>query len=661
METAKSETKSYGWAGTVLFVNLTTGAVEKKETASFDIEKFIGGVGLCSKIYWDLGCPGSDSAFSPDNPIMISVGPMTGIPGPFNRGEICGIGAQNYPKPQFTYSGFGGRFPSTMKYAGYDAIVVTGKSSKPVYIDICDDQVVIRDAEHLWGLDLIEAQKVIIENDPKISSLAIGPAGENLVANSIVANETGSTAGQGGFGAVMGSKNLKAIAVKGTGFVSIAKPDELIKVVELCKEKGTWSKGAAQLWGRSPLCGGDVEKELVSHYRTNFAGPYGCPYQCMGFYKVPGGGSGAAMCASWWYGFFNPEKTAAKITWKGNYLAQKLGINHFELVELIGLIAETLERDLVTIEDWEIKAGLPTLPDILGGSSTEDEFMEAVLHDIASGDSFFSQGTNRAMDKLVKELENGEEIKKIVDLKYPAWGFPQHYYGWLGLCLHVALDTRDSGDSTDGYLAFNREDSTYGIPTEVLGKHFGVPYGISSFAHAEGGEVEAQWEGIEVQSKFEMTQQSLRNSLCICNFASLPDAYFHPEKNMDIKIFQSKVLSATTGVDFSVEDYWQAGERIWNLRRAINISVENRTRENDTYVDNFFDVVWDDAQDTGGSAGVEGNEEIRVFKAYIDREKFEALKDRYYQLAGWDIKTGWPTRQKLEELDLKDVADRLKA
>jgi len=615
---------------------------------------------LCSKIFWDLGCPGSELAFSPDNPLMVSVGPMTGIPGPFNRGEICGIGAQNYPKPQFTYSGFGGRFPSTMKYAGYDAIVVTGKSSKPVYIEIIDDKVEIRNADHLWGLDLIEAQKVIIEKDSKISSLAIGPAGENLVTNSVIANETGSTAGQGGFGAVMGSKNLKAIAVKGTGVVSIAKPDELFKVIELCKEKGTWSKGAAQLWGRSPLCGGDVEKALVSQYRTNFTGPYGCPYQCMGFYKVPGGGKGGAMCAAWWYGFFNPDATAAKLTWKGNFLAQKLGINHFEMVEIMVIITETLQVGLMTVEDWEEKVRLPRLPDILGGSSTEDEFLESLLYDIASGKSLISQGINRCMDKLIKELENGEEIKKLIDIKYPAWGYPNHYYGWIGLSLHVALDTRDSGDSTDGYLAFNREDSVYGIPAEVLGKHFEVPHGTSTFAHAEGGEEKAQWEGVEIQSKFEMTQQSLRNSLCICNFASLPDAYFFPENNMDIRVFQSKVLSAATGVDYSVDDFWKAGERIWNLRRAINISVENRTRENDTFADNFFDVVWDDVQDTGGSAGVEGNQEPRIFKAFIDRKKFEDLKDRYYKIAGWDIKTGWPTREKLEELDLKDVADQLK-
>ncbi|MBW2369103.1 MAG: hypothetical protein JRH15_14595 [Deltaproteobacteria bacterium] len=651
------QTKQYGWAGTILKVDLTQGEIEKIPTRQYQPEKFIGGVGLCSKIYWDMGCPGKD-AFDPENPVMISVGPMTGIPGPFNRGEICGIGAQNYPRPQFTYSGFGGSFPSAMKYAGYDAIVVTGQSSKPVYIDINDDQIEIKNADHLWGLDLIETQKVIIEKDPKISTLAIGPAGENRVPNSIIANESGSTAGQGGFGAVMGSKNLKAIAVKGTGVVPIAKPDELFKVIELCKAKDTWSKGAAQLWGRSPLTGGEVEKEMVSKYRTNFAGPYGCPYQCMGFYKVPGGGSGAAICASWWYGGFNPEKSATKTVWKGNYLAQKLGINHFELLDLIMIIGETLEQGLMTIEDWEQKAGLPNLPDILGGSSTEDKFMEALLYDIASGKSLISQGTNRALDQLVKVLENGEEIKKIVDIKYPAWGYPQHYYGWLGLCLHVALDTRDSGDSTDGYLAFNR-DNVSAIPTEVLGKHFEVPYGITTYAHAERGDEKAQWEGIEIQSKFEMTQQSLRNSLCICNFASLPDAYFHPEKNMDIKIFQSKVLSAATGVDFGVDDYWKAGERIWNLRRAINITVENRTREYDTYVDNFFDVVWDDVQDSGGSDGVEGNEEMRVYKAYIDREKFEALKDRYYQLAGWDIKTGWPTRQKLEELDMKNVADGL--
>jgi aldehyde:ferredoxin oxidoreductase len=660
-------TKSYGWAGTILKVDLTNGKIEKASTSEYQPEKFIGGVGLSCKIYWDMGCPGT-GPFDPNNPVLVSVGPMTGLPGPFNRGQICGIGAMNYPKPQFSYSGFGGMFPAAMKYAGYDVIVVTGKSKTPVYLDIQDEEVIIRDARHIWGTDIVECQKTITEKNPKGSVMAIGPAGENLSASAVVANETGNTAGQGGFGAVMGSKNLKAISVKGSGSINIADAEAFRNVVETCDNKETWSEGAAQAWARSPLCGGDVQKEMVAKYRKKFGGSYGCPYQCMGFYKVPGIGSGGAMCASWWYGFWKPDKESLKTTWKANVLAQNLGINHFDLLAIVKIIGETLEEGLMTIKDWEEKAGLGSLPDWIGGSVPEDEFLESLVTDIALGKSIFSQGVNKAMHQIAGKVNNGEAVKKIVDLEFPAWGYPQHYYGWLGLCLHVALDTRDSGNSTDGYLAFNR-DSVYDIPQKVLGDHFGVPYGTSTFAHAEGSGEKAVWEDIEIQTKFETAQQSLRNSITMCNFASLPDAYFHPEIGMDVRVFQSRVFSATTGVKLDIDALWIAGERIWNLRRAINIKVEGRSRDMDTYVDNFFDVEWFDEQDSGGTMGSDGASEeelgegskshMRVYTAYIDRKKFEALKDRYYRLAGWDVMTGWPTRTKLEELDLKDVADQL--
>ena len=115
----------------------------------------------------------------------------------------------------------------------------------------------------------------------------------------------------------------------------------------------------------------------------------------------------------------------------------------------------------------------------------------------------------------------------------------------------------------------------------------------------------------------------------------------------------AKMLEYATGMDIPADNFSKIGERIWNLRRAVIIKYEGRSRETDCYLDNFYDVVWDDPHDSGTE------DRMVVLKAYVDKKKFEALKDRYYQLAGWDVKTGWPTRKKLEELDLKDIADKL--
>jgi len=110
-------TKSYGWAGKILWVDLTSSKITKVPTSDFEPEKYIGGVGLNSKIFWDMGAPKVD-AFHPDSPLILSVGPLTGASGPFTRATVCAIAPQCYPEELFTYSGLGGKFPSELKYAG---------------------------------------------------------------------------------------------------------------------------------------------------------------------------------------------------------------------------------------------------------------------------------------------------------------------------------------------------------------------------------------------------------------------------------------------------------------------------------------------------------------------------------------------------------------
>ncbi len=147
--------KMNGWAGTVLHVDLTDGRITKVPTSEYEPENYIGGMGLNFKIFWDLGCP-KVAAFDPENPLIVSSGPLTGLPGPFSRAEVCSISPQAYPEELFTYSGFGGKWPAELKYAGYDGVVVVGKAQAPVYISILDDEVEIKDADHLWGLDTYE-------------------------------------------------------------------------------------------------------------------------------------------------------------------------------------------------------------------------------------------------------------------------------------------------------------------------------------------------------------------------------------------------------------------------------------------------------------------------------------------------------------------------
>lgn len=629
-----------GWAGKILNVDLSSRTTTIIPTSHYEPETYIGGVGLCTKIFWDMDCP-DVGAFDPESPLMISVGPLTGLPGQFNRAEIAGIAPQSHPGEYFAYSGFGGVFPSRMKYAGYDAIVILGRADTPVYLSIRDDRVEIADATDLWGLDLIETQRVIKERNPDMSVLTIGPAGENLSRIAVVGTDTGSTAGQGGFGAVMGSKNLKAVCISGSGKVSIARPGDFESLIAYAKSKGEFSTGAFQRFGRGPILEGDFAKRMVSKYRKKTTGPYGCPFQCMGFYDVPGIGKGAGMCASWWYGFFSQDE---RVAFKALHDAQRLGINHFDLLGLVFTVFETIGNDIVSPEEW-MAAGFP-LPVNFKGELSEYEFVDRLLQGIAQGSEPFADGALRALLKISETVSAKEDFRRIIDVRFPAWGYFNHYYGWLGLCLHMALDSREAGDSTDGYLSFNREGE-HPIPLKDLENHFKVPCGIKTYADPETGMAETAYDGIEHQTIWVQHNQSLKNSLPMCNFASLPDLLFHPPE-MDIRIFQSRAFSAVTGVEKDPDALWKSGEQIWHLRRAVMVKRENRSRKTDTLAEGFFDTEWMDAQHGDF-----------YYTAWIYKDRFESLKERFYKARGMDSETGFQTREKLESLSMGEVADEL--
>ena len=633
----------YGWAGKVLWVDLTNGKITSVPTSDFEPEKFIGGVGLNSKIFWELGCPKVD-AFHPDSPLILSTGPLTGASGPFGRATICGIAPQAYPDELFTYSGFGGKFPSEIKYAGYDGIVVVGKAEKPVYLSIHDDDVSIKDARDLWGMDTFETQQALTDSHPGASVLTIGPAGENLSRIAIIINETSGAAGQGGYGAVMGSKNLKAIVTRGTGTFKIARPDDFMELIHQRKAAGDWLAGRNIAWGRYPNCGDPLTSDMKDNYLKKFTGCYACPYQCHGVYEIPGIGKGTQMCADIWYGYYNRHST--KATWKGNLLAQKLGINNFEMSGLMAFLRHAIPLDLVKKEDLGLSS-FPTL-DLPSGPGYGDEkehheFLEELLAGIADGTSPVAQGLARALEQF------GQDAMDLYGAIFPAWGNQRHHIRGVGEALHWATDTRDPFNSCQDYVRYPSHG--FGNNKEIA-DWFGVPGGYLE------GESEGKHQNIYLGTErlvvWVQNHQSLKNSLLICELASPPGQFFHPPE-MDIRIFESRILSAVTGIDYDVDRLWQAGERIWNIRRAVMVLRENRHRDDDTISHTWFGETSEiDITTLGALRG-------QTLSEPLDKERWEALKDRLYELSGWDVKTGVPSRAKLEELGMKGVADKLQS
>jgi aldehyde:ferredoxin oxidoreductase len=241
-----------GYAGKILVVDLSTGEISSLNTA--DYAEYGGGHGMGSAVFFDLCKDKTVSAYDPANVVTMMSGPIQGTLAPFGAGrcEVQGIGPQPWPIEWFTRSNFGGRFAGMMKFAGWDGIAITGKADKPVWIDVRNDDVTIRDASEngdaLWGLGTYDAEQKIYKivsgsdtdwtmfggsRDSGRSALnpavvSCGQAGENLVRFASLIHEGGGGAGQGGFGAVFGSKNLKAVSFMGTGDIEIADPKALM-------------------------------------------------------------------------------------------------------------------------------------------------------------------------------------------------------------------------------------------------------------------------------------------------------------------------------------------------------------------------------------------------------------------------------------------------
>jgi aldehyde:ferredoxin oxidoreductase len=264
-------------------------------------------------------------------------------------------------------------FPAEMKHAGYDGIVVLGKAENPVYLSIHDEDVEIKDANDLWGVETFEAQRVLMTDEPEASVLVIGPAGENLSRIAVILNETKFAAGQGGFGAVMGSKNLKAIAVRGTGVVAVARPDKVLELTRAVMEENKkmhWLR----LMFRTPYTAPQETKDVFARrYFKKHYGCYGCPLQCHSIHDVPGIGLSGVSCGNWlWAPTFSVDP---KEIWEATVLSQRLGINTLEgMIALPFLLTLSFEAGILTRQEIEDDMGLPA-PKWLGGTATSHEFL----------------------------------------------------------------------------------------------------------------------------------------------------------------------------------------------------------------------------------------------------------------------------------------------
>jgi len=645
--------KMYGWTGKMLRVDLSSGKISHIDTSQY-VPQFIGGLGVAAKIAWDELKPGT-GPFEPDNILMVMVGPLTGtLASGAGRVEVMGIAPQQHP-PVFSRSGMGGHWGPELKYAGFDGIVVQGRAAKPVYIWINDGKVEIRDASNIWGTG-IYATTVALRamHGPKTRVIACGQAGEKLSRIAVVQTETGNAAGQGGYGGVMGSKNLKAIAVRGTRGVRLARPAEFL---ELCLNASREGESPARLLLREKAYSKPEEYEVsYRHRKCGF-----CITPCIhGIHmNVPGEASpGVYTVARQCWGYSAPYRAHME----ARAITSDYGINGWEVsYGIIPWLQLCRQHSLINeIDGIEIPVPEKPIQYLSDCAPCPAEFLKALLHKIAFregaiGDAL-ADGACYAADRLFDG--KGEPL---LDRIYPRHaGQTEHWGGhwgpggvvyypwWLPPILQWCVDTRDpANDSTHQWTEHVQYYLTQSGPDRgpfplekvraVSAKVYGNPDVCDPAFEYDPPETKA------IPAIWHHDRSMIINSLILCdNEHTRVFSMLSEDGTADMGL-RSKLLSAGTGIETSEQELDKAGERIFNLLRAIDIRNYDRDRKVDEQtIDGFMYPGKDDG-------------------VMMDKSKFLKLLDKYYELRNWNKRNGWPTRAKLEELDLKEVADELEA
>ena len=594
----------------MLRVNLSDKTVKKEEFPKELANKYLGGRGLASKILYDEIDPKVDP-LSPENKLIFATGPLTLTNAPtggrymvITKGPLTGGIAS---------SNSGGFFGARFKATGYDMIIFEGKATSPMYLFIDDTKIELRDASHVWGKTVDETTDTLIsDSGHKSANVAcIGPAGENLSNFAAIINEKTRAAGRTGVGAVMGSKNLKAVVVASGKFKTpLDKPDEFKAAVKehlkLIKENGVTGEGLPKL-GTKVL--DNIINEIGAYPTHNFlksqfeftdevsgealvekgylvknVACYACPIACGRKVTLSDGteGEGPEYESGWAYGASCGVKDLDAIS-RAGFMCNNLGFDAISAGATMATAMELYEKGIIKKE--ELGHG----PELKFGSSEAIlYYTKAMAYREGIGDKMANGGY-----RLAESYGHTECSMSVKKQELPAYD-PRVVQG-QGLA--YATNNR-GGDHTRAYL----------ISPEVLG----IPEKLDSYQN----EGKAKW----VKIYQELT--AIIDSAGLCIFTSF--AIGAPE--------YLTLIKNATGFDWTEEEMFKVGERIWNIERKFNLEAGI-----DSADDTLPQRLLKDKIESGPGKG--------------NATRLDKMLPEYYQLRGWNEK-GIPTEKKLKELEI---------
>jgi aldehyde:ferredoxin oxidoreductase len=610
-----------GYNGKILRVNLSESSVSVEATDGLFCRKYIGGAGFVAYFLWKEVRQGIDP-LGPDNKLVFALGPVTGVLLP-GSGRNC-IGAKSPLTGGIAKSEVGEFWGAELKRAGYDAIIVEGRAEKPVYLWIHDGEVSLRDASHLWGQNTKETQQTIRAElgDKRIRVAVIGPAGENLVRYACIMNGLFDAAGRGGLGAVMGSKKLKAIAVRGSKAPPISSPERVKEFRQWLLANMQLVRNFHQFGTGAPMVGSEAIGNLpVRNFRDGlFPGVkminavtikdtirigmdtcFACPVRCKKVVKVQEpypvdpayGGPEYETLASLGSncGIDNLKAIA-----KGNELCGAYSLDTISVGSVIAFAMECFENGLLGIEDTD---GIELR---FGNDEAMLKMIELIARRQGIGD-LLAEGTAKAAQRIGgKAPELAVQVKGLEAAMHE----PRVKAG-LGLGYMINPHGADHG--------CNMHDTMYG--TEVQLKEV-RPLGI--LEPLPPNDISPRKVSL---FKLVQLKKIVNDSLVLCSF--LPYNYEQ----------LANIVAAVTGWDTSVTEQLRVGERILTMARLFNIR-EGFNAADDRLPLRFFQPTTDGA----------------LADKPLDPAKMEMARSYYYTLMGWDASTGIPLPEKLEELGI---------
>ena len=610
----------------------------KKEIPKSIRKRFLGGRGINMYLLYNHLSPGV-YPLGPENVLLVGAGLLTGIPA-MGSGR-CDVAAKSPITGGIGDSNVGGFFAPEMRMAGFDHLVIKGKSEKPCYIWVHDGEIEILDACHLWGKDTFETQNIIRldHGDEEIKSLVIGEAGENLVRFANIRTGMKNSAGRTGMGCVMGSKNLKAIAARGTMDIEFAYPLELLNY---CKEmidkvmKNRYSRAASK-WGTLIIYsttnttglirtrnfqlnqleqGWDIEPEEMDKFTIGMSGCYGCPVSCRHRYTLKEGSFAPLFAEGPEYtslGAFGTMVDCKKMetVLTANHLVNKYGLDTLETGGLIAWAMELYEKGIINEK----------MTDGLKLEWGNEEVLYELIRKITYREGFgniLADGFKIAIPKIGEESRYyAIEVKGMSNLHSDERATPS-------LALGITTSTRGA-DHLRGRPAID----LYGLPEDFLEEIY-------------GGKMSSDYRSYKGKSRMVWWQELLyavTDAIGTCKFQTVFLAVHAPKWEEF-----SKLIYLVSGMQFTETKLMEVGERIYTLERMFNIR-EGFSRKDDNLPERYFEEPT--------PIGLP-----RVKGLKIDRAKFEKMLDEYYKLHGWDI-NGNPTKESLQNLGIENEPTKI--